>query len=197
MSTEKKLKALKADCMQMASAAHDDLLAVTESPIEALFLSTMLARGWREMVGHGCGVIADHAAERLDVDVGTGPMLWNNDSSLICVPQMAVALNSGRRVDFAFLSPPEEEVAVRIAVELDGHDFHEKTKEQASRDKKRDRDFVLAGWTVLRFSGSDIYRSAHDALREVEDLGSVLLVPERYRARVKAARAARSLRGGR
>lgn len=47
----------------------------------------------------------------------------------------------------------------RIVVECDGHDFHEKTKEQAARDKSRDRDLVVAGCKVLRFTGSEIFRN--------------------------------------
>jgi hypothetical protein len=45
-----------------------------------------------------------------------------------------------------------------LVVELDGHDFHERTKEQASRDKRRDRDLSAIGVPVIRFSGSDIYK---------------------------------------
>lgn len=57
-----------------------------------------------------------------------------------------------------------------IAVECDGHDFHEKTKEQASRDKKRDREILKAGFPVVRFSGSDIYRSPADCVEQIKDL---------------------------
>lgn len=46
--------------------------------------------------------------------------------------------------------------------ECDGHDFHEKTKEQAARDKQRDRWFLSRGFSTMRFTGSDIY---HDASR--------------------------------
>lgn len=48
--------------------------------------------------------------------------------------------------------------AKKIAVECDGHDFHEKTKEQAAKDKKRDRDFLLSGVHVMRFTGSEIWK---------------------------------------
>ena len=41
-------------------------------------------------------------------------------------------------------------------IECDGHDFHEKTKEQAKYDKQRERYFVSQGYKVLRFSGSEI-----------------------------------------
>lgn len=55
-----------------------------------------------------------------------------------------------------------------VVVECDGHEFHEKTKEQASRDKLRDRRLLRAGWHTIRYSGSDIWRDpvgcAEDAI---------------------------------
>lgn len=48
----------------------------------------------------------------------------------------------------------------QLVIECDGHDFHEKTKEQASRDKERDRTLQKCGYPVFRFSGSDIHRDA-------------------------------------
>jgi very-short-patch-repair endonuclease len=45
----------------------------------------------------------------------------------------------------------------KIVVECDGHDFHEKTKEQAQKDKERDRTLQSCGYPVFRFSGSEIW----------------------------------------
>jgi very-short-patch-repair endonuclease len=47
-----------------------------------------------------------------------------------------------------------------IAVECDGHDFHERTRDQAKRDKRRDRFLVGQGFRVLRFTGSEIYENS-------------------------------------
>lgn len=47
-----------------------------------------------------------------------------------------------------------------IAVECDGHQFHERTKEQAKRDKSRDRCLATKGFRMLRFTGSEIYESS-------------------------------------
>lgn len=44
-----------------------------------------------------------------------------------------------------------------IAIECDGHDYHERTKDQARRDKARDRFFASKGVTVVRFTGSEIW----------------------------------------
>lgn len=56
-----------------------------------------------------------------------------------------------------------------IAVECDGHDFHEKTKEQAQKDKKRDRIIQRAGYHILRFSGSEIWRDPTSCAMEILD----------------------------
>jgi very-short-patch-repair endonuclease len=46
-----------------------------------------------------------------------------------------------------------------LGVECDGHDFHDKTKEQAQRDKARDRKILSHGVPIMRFTGSEIYRA--------------------------------------
>lgn len=56
------------------------------------------------------------------------------------------------RLDIALVSPWS-----RVAVECDGHAFHERTKEQAASDRSRDRDLTLRGWSVMRFTGSEIH----------------------------------------
>jgi very-short-patch-repair endonuclease len=45
----------------------------------------------------------------------------------------------------------------KVAIECDGHDFHERTKEQARRDKARDRYFASQRIAVARFTGSEIW----------------------------------------
>lgn len=54
-----------------------------------------------------------------------------------------------------------------IIVECDGHDYHERTKEQARRDKKRDRFFTAKGFKVLRFTGSEIWADPDACADEV------------------------------
>ena len=46
----------------------------------------------------------------------------------------------------------------KLAVECDGHEFHERTKDQAARDRLRDRDLQRDGYTVFRFTGSEIFK---------------------------------------
>lgn len=47
----------------------------------------------------------------------------------------------------------------KIIIECDGHDFHEKTKEQAKHDKERDRWLTSQGFKILRYTGSEIYNN--------------------------------------
>lgn len=77
------------------------------------------------------------------------------------MPQFRVG---GYRADFAIFV----EDAVKICVECDGHDYHERSKEQAQRDRERDRYFTCDGWKMLRFTGSEIWRDPRKCVRQVE-----------------------------
>lgn len=55
----------------------------------------------------------------------------------------------------------------KLAIELDGHDFHERTKEQVTYRNRRDRQMTLHGWTVLHVSGSELFRAPEDALEDI------------------------------
>jgi len=67
----------------------------------------------------------------------------------------------------AFDGPNAE--TFRLGIELDGHDFHEKSKEQVESDKVRERAIVRAGIVVFRFSGSEVYRNAGKCVQEVAE----------------------------
>lgn len=71
------------------------------------------------------------------------------------------------RVDFAITHGHPDGDIIRIVVECDGHDFHEKTKKQAASDKRRDRELMSAGWLVVRFTGSELYADPDDCVSEV------------------------------
>jgi len=62
-----------------------------------------------------------------------------------------------------------------IAIECDGHAFHEKTKEQAASDKRRDRDLLAAGFPVMRFTGSEIFKDPLACAEQVREVASETL----------------------
>jgi hypothetical protein len=78
-------------------------------------------------------------------------------------PQVEIA---GWRVDFliqvyADWSRAEQPGPMgwnKLIVECDGHEFHERTKEQAARDRDRDRQAQLLGIEIFRFTGSELWR---------------------------------------
>jgi hypothetical protein len=111
--------------------------------------STFGAPGAKSPDGLGVGLTArsDHWAE-----------LW---------PQLQVAAGGREyRIDLAMWIRHGRN-SVAVAVELDGHDFHERTKEQAEADKRRDRDLQAIGWRVVRFTGSQVLRDPVEVVDEI------------------------------
>ena len=54
-----------------------------------------------------------------------------------------------------------------VVVEVDGHDYHERTKEQAEYDKRRDRFMTSTEARVFRFTGREVYRDADACACEI------------------------------
>lgn len=83
-------------------------------------------------------------------------------------PQVDVSTDRGVfRVDFMATGGVWPDKVCKFAIECDGHDFHEKTRAQAARDKQRDRALMAAGIPVLRFTGSEIWRTPYRCAAEV------------------------------
>lgn len=63
----------------------------------------------------------------------------------------------------------EDQVCTTVLIECDGHDYHEKTKEQAKHDKSRDRALIAEGYQVLHFTGSEIWNEPLKCMEEIQD----------------------------
>lgn len=113
-----------------------------ESPIEKLMLWAML----------GQGVAADGFVIR-----GRDGVLAVREPGLYV--QQPVC---GFVADFVLLGPHRP-----IVIECDGHEFHAR-REHMARDRKRDRDMQLDGYTVLRFTGSQIHTDPNACARELD-----------------------------
>lgn len=57
----------------------------------------------------------------------------------------------------------------KLAIECDGHDFHEKTKAQVVKRNQRDMSLKKSGIDVIHFSGSQIYSDPFGCARELID----------------------------
>ena len=84
------------------------------------------------------------------------------------------------RADFVITFTPDERFIRKIVIECDGHDYHDRTKEQAERDKSRDRAISAAGMPVFRFTGRELQRDPHACVEEIIDYTQGQLLDEAY-----------------
>ena len=147
-----------------------------------------------------------HAALRLKfkrVDWLEGPLtqqgyilLGNNFSQIVCFQglserEIGEICNENKltvifeqfktspyRLDFAVFVGKKRGGFSKIAIECDGHDYRDKTKEQARRDRQRDRHLLINDWKVLRFTGSEVWFNPKDCAEEIAEF----IDKERYSA---------------
>jgi very-short-patch-repair endonuclease len=129
-----------------------------ESPIEML-----LGTAFLHLTGKEWGATFAGNAAQIDAAIESTPAGHN---VLLFSTQIPIA---GYRADFIVALTGIIRPAQVVIVECDGHDFHEKTKQQAAHDKRRDRKLQAAGYRVLRFTGSEIYADPIKCAQEVED----------------------------
>lgn len=131
---------------------------VGDSPIEKIFYAALDA-------------VRRHGDNRLDglscAPRGEESKLWGVEAwSCMYVEWQRPILD--RRVDFVIrLRDHVNNKWISMIVECDGHDFHEKTKEQAIRDRSFDRRAQDAGYTIFRFTGSEIWNKPCECAESV------------------------------
>jgi hypothetical protein len=140
------------------------LLDHCESPVEQIFLAAAIDY---------FGLIYNEHFKRGQAIFSTNYPAADGIFTLLVEPQVEIeCLDAKYRADFLFslyrfASGGQLNLWGKTVVEIDGHDFHEKTKHQASRDKKRDRDLLAEGYYTLRFSGSDVFSDPFGAVESV------------------------------
>lgn len=142
------------------------LIDLCESPIEQLMLIALLYMeaplyevppdiGWTRPRATD----EQYEAGRFDRD-------WAN-GGVVIHPQHQIG---SYRVDFLIVAKfTATGRHHKIVVECDGHDYHERTKEQAQRDKSPDRALQADGYQVFRFTGSEIWRDPDRCAKEIQD----------------------------
>lgn len=117
-----------------------------ESPMEAKFFEAILSSG-----------VFRRAPAFSDLLVATGPLG-------MVLRQLPVTVGTHRyRLDFAIVTPDGRPW---LACEVDGFAYHS-SKEQVIYDRQRERALTAVGWTVLRFTGSEVHRDATACVGEV------------------------------
>lgn len=112
----------------------------SESPIESLLFA-----GWQMMQGR---------------------VMLTQECCLRITQQAKVG---NYRADFLFELKDEAQKIRRLVVEVDGHDFHERTKKQAAHDKARDRWMTGEGYALMRFTGSEIWANPFQCALDIAD----------------------------
>jgi very-short-patch-repair endonuclease len=87
----------------------------------------------------------------------------------LCPQENIETENGVKTVDFLIRPCAASTAVIGIVIELDGHEFHEKTKWQVSKDKARERAIVRKGLVLLRFSGTEVVKNARGCVEEVAD----------------------------
>jgi hypothetical protein len=126
-------------------------------------------------------------------------LVSNGDHSVLLARQHRVTIEERQyRLDFAVLpGVPFDRFGrmwgrpLQIAVELDGHEFHERTPAQVESRDQRDRDLARAGWRVMHFSGREFNRNPMQVVHEVwseasNHIISLMLEFERWHDRNQA-----------
>lgn len=89
--------------------------------------------------------------------------LFNNKDYIFLISQKEIKINKKKYiVDFLFETDEfinKYNTTKKIIIECDGYEFHQKTKEQVQNDNEREYNLKMAGYDVLRFSGTQIYNN--------------------------------------
>jgi len=82
----------------------------------------------------------------------------NDEQIKLFTPQYNIS-NGKYRIDFAIPTK-------KIAIELDGHKYHT-TKEQITHDYERERYLQRLGWSIIRFTGTEIHRNLYKCIDDL------------------------------
>jgi very-short-patch-repair endonuclease len=153
------LQAAKQEAADMLAFQYGAGAAVCDSPIEKILLAQLLHPQWARELDTVASVLLPPSklvAHAVAPPIA-GIWIW---------PQIII---DTYRVDF-IIGYQSGSVYSEVIVECDGHDFHERTKLQAFRDKRRDRALVAKGYRVLRFTGSEIFNRSEEVVGEIIDI---------------------------
>ena len=90
------------------------------------------------------------------------------------IPQYEIRTSKNKyRADFVFdtqeciIEDSDYKNDFKLVIECDGHEFHEKTKEQVQKRNERDLELKRLGYDVIHYSGSQIYKNSMKCAKEV------------------------------
>ncbi len=139
-----------------------------QSPIEVLMYFALQAYAyevfdWPDLAYHECR-LGEHREKSLDTGSPHIGICTQHQLGPYHLDFLVTAY------DLQLMKEPRVPTVVgRVAVETDGHDFHERTKEQAKHDRRKDRFVQAAGLKILRFTGSEVNENPIRCAKEAID----------------------------
>lgn len=162
-NVEKILSQFKDENVEFYSNFNKEMLNQCDSPIEKDYLINLLYVG--ELSNLDLNVTNQH-------EINVDNKKYKTDFHVTAVQQYTLENDEGTFV---------QSRSVSLCIECDGHEFHEKTKEQVKRDKQRERNMVKKGYKFIRFTGSEIYQDAKKCALETLRILIDLINKEKFR----------------
>ena len=150
-----------------------------ESEIEKYFLTGFLYRCLFDKLNHNAKILLNDSKLNLSVEKivnGSYNYLLNDillDHSQVyfILPQYQI---DNFRVDFLLMVLYKDQdniiVSPKLVLECDGFEFHDKTADLINKDKLRDEYLINKGFSVLRFSGKQLYHNPFECALYTENL---------------------------
>jgi len=180
MQLEENVSALLEECTKLHGASHFKLEIIQQlleleraktpmaSPVEQMFFIV-----WNYMTGTDFslsgGLYFPLIPQYISRETGKYRLDFAINFIHAIVNCSEYSIFRGHEIDiFAHFPDP------LLGIEIDGHQWHEKTKEQARYDKERERRLVAAGWKILRFTGSEVFNDPHTCVTEAVECATLL-----------------------
>lgn len=161
---DNRLSSLCAEQDQRCREFVDMPMNAKQSPLEVTFAWAM--SGVLEEFGGGQIMANDPTSiKQVEVEHGYGAGYCMASFHMYVWSQVKIGKYTA---DFVIAYRPGRDRDIRyLVIECDGHDFHERTKQQAEHDRRRDREMQAGGITVLRVTGAEVWRSPVQAAFDV------------------------------
>lgn len=103
------------------------------------------------------------------------PLYWKIENGIQIYPQKEIICNEHNYkvdicIEYVRVNADEDRYYILkhpIIIECDGYDYHS-SKEQMKYDYERENNLKLAGYNIIRFTGSQIYSSPENCVAIIE-----------------------------
>lgn len=145
-----------------------DLVAACESPIEETMLYALCVLCHRNAASVQY-ILGDRVFGDLDQSRSSFRIQPQAHIEDFRVDFLITYVDLGDYVEISRNNIPTTRTIRQMVIECDGHEYHSRTKEQAMRDRQRDRVLQRNGYKVFRYTGSEIWSDVFKCAEEAID----------------------------